>query len=201
MSRQSKLILFGLIILISIAYNLSEIASERSDEDSTKKDTKELVDRLNSLIKEEPKIEYHPRPAEGLSPYDKYFGKGIDNKNSGNTFIIENSNSSDAVVLLVNARTKRKVRNEYVRKGSIFKMTSVPNGTYYLEWTSGEDWSPNLDLGNVVGGFQTNRSNTKTKDMIDWMMVTGGDEWTVTLFTTVGGDVESEDLNDYEFGM
>ena len=201
MSRQSKLILFGLIILISIAYNLSEIASERSDEDSTKKDTKELVDRLNSLIKEEPKIEYHPRPAEGFSPYDKYFGKGIYDKNSRNSFIIENSNSSDAVVLLVNAYTKRKIRNEYIRKGSIFEMTSVPNGTYYLEWTSGEDWSPNLDLGKVVGGFQTNRSNTKTKGIDDWMKASGGSQWTVTLFTTQGGDVESEDLDDDEFGM
>ena len=201
MSRQSKLILFGLIILISIAYNLSEIASERSDEDSTKKDTKELVDRLNSLIKEEPKIEYHPRPAEGFSPYDKYFGKGIYDKNSRNSFIIENSNSSDAVVLLVNAYTKRKIRNEYIRKGSIFEMTSVPNGTYYLEWTSGEDWSPNLDLGKVVGGFQTNRSNTKTKGIDDWMKASGGSQWTVTLFTTQGGDVDSEDLDDDEFGM
>jgi hypothetical protein len=199
MSRQSRLILLGLIILISIVYNLSEIAFERSYEDSKEKDTKELADRLNSPI-EEPKIEYHPRPAEGFSPYDKYFGKGIYDKNSLNSFIIENSNSSDAVVLLVNAFTKRKVRNEFIRKGSTFEMTSVPNGTYYLEWTSGEDWSPNIDLGKVVGGFQTNRSNTKTKGMDDWMKVTGREQWTVTLFTTQGGDVESENLDDDEFG-
>ena len=62
-------------------------------------------------------------PENGFSPYDDYFGKGIYNNSTGNKFIIKNSNSTDAVVLLVNAYSGRKVRNEYIRKGSTFSMT------------------------------------------------------------------------------
>ncbi len=142
----------------------------------------------------------HPRPQQGFSPYDEYFGRGIYDKSVGNEFVIKNSNSTDAVVLLVNAYTKRKTRNEYIRKGATFKMTSVPNGTYYLEWTSGEAWNPNLYLGKVRGGFQENSSYAKTGDRNDWMQVSGWDQWTVTLYTTTDGDVNLEDINANEFG-
>jgi len=142
----------------------------------------------------------YPRPQQGFSPYDEYFGRGIYDKSVGNEFVIKNSNSTDAVVLLVNAYTKRKTRNEYIRKGATFKMTSVPNGTYYLEWTSGEAWNPNLYLGKVRGGFQENSSYAKTGDRNDWMQVSGWDQWTVTLYTTIDGDVNLEDINANEFG-
>ena len=142
----------------------------------------------------------YTRPKEGFSPYDEYFGRGIYDKSVMNEFVIKNSFSTDAVVLLINAYTGRKVRNEYIRKGSNFSMTSVPNGTYYMEWTSGEDWNPNLDLGQVTGGFETNSSYTKTRDRDDWMRVTGNGIWTVTLYPSTSGDVESETLSSNEFG-
>ena len=75
-------------------------------------------------------------------------------------------------------------------------MTGVPNGTYYLEWFSGENWSPDLKVGSAYkGGFQTNANFTKTRDSNDWMKVEGYQVWTVTLYTVAGGDVESEEIN------
>lgn len=139
-------------------------------------------------------------PKNGFSPYDDYFGKGIYNNSTGNKFIIKNSNSTDAVVLLVNAYSDRKVRNEYIRKGSTFSMTGVPNGTYYLEWASGNNWSPYKKVGNLTGGFQSKSRFTKTRDRADWMAVSGYQEWTVTLYAVEGGDVESESLTENEFG-
>lgn len=139
-------------------------------------------------------------PENGFSPYDDYFGKGIYNNSTGNKFIIKNSNSTDAVVLLVNAYSGRKVRNEYIRKGSTFSMTGVPNGTYYLEWASGNNWSPYKKVGNLTGGFQSKSRFTKTRDRADWMAVSGYQEWTVTLYAVEGGDVESERLSENEFG-
>ena len=126
--------------------------------------------------------------------------KGIYNNSLNNSFKIKNSNTTDAVVLLVNAYSKRKVRNEFVRKGATFEMTGVPNGTYYLEWFSGNDWSPDLKVGsNYKGGFRSKASFTKTKDVSDWMKVSGNQIWTVTLYTVAGGDVESESMNANEF--
>ena len=143
---------------------------------------------------------YHPKPKNGFSPYDSYFGKGVYNNKSGNSFKIKNSNTTDAVVLLVNAFSGRKIRNEYVRKNANFEMTGVPNGTYYLEWFSGENWSPDLKVGSAYkGGFQTNANFTKTRDSNDWMKVEGYQVWTVTLYTVAGGDVESEEINAEDF--
>jgi len=79
-------------------------------------------------------------------------------------------------------------------------MSGVPNGTYYLEWFSGTDWWGDLKVGtNFKGGFQTKASFTKTKDASDWMRVEGYQIWTVTLYSVVGGDVESEKINAEDF--
>ena len=104
------------------------------------------------------------------------------------------------MVLLVDAYSGKKIRNEYIRKGNNFSMTGVPNGTYYLEWASGNDWSPNLMVGKLKGGFQTSQSFTKTRDKNDWMNLTGYIEYTITLYTVSGGNVESESLSANEFG-
>jgi hypothetical protein len=211
MSRQAKIIIFSLILIFSIYQKQTKEEVVDNDEIVT-----ETIPKKNPKWKKEPAREIcedeitneqynsakivYPKPKNGHSPYDKYFGKGIYNNSSGNEFFIKNSNSTDAVVLLVNAYTGRKVRNEFVSKGSNFKMTGVPDGTYYLEWFSGTMWSPELKLGTrFKGGFQTNASFTKTKERSDWMSVDGYKKWTVTLYSVVGGDVESEKINSDEF--
>lgn len=217
MSRQAKIIIFSVILICS--YFIKNNDNEKpiipntenkspttgnnnnaydnwkssDDYDKWKKD-KDLRDDLLT-----PPVKTFPTPKNGFSPYDNYVGKGIYNNNSGNEFEIKNSNSTHAVVLLVNAYNGKKVRNEFIRKGSDFLMTGVPNGTYYLQWFSGDNWSPELKIGGFTGGFQTNQSFTKTRDMSDWMKVDGYMKWTVTLYSVQGGDVESESINPAEF--
>lgn len=216
MSRQAKIIIFSIILIFSI-YQKQTQDNTSSDnfwivkQDIPKKKVKPKK-KTNSkkptkfVIKDKKQWEnkfndkFFNKPKNGFSPYNQYFGKGIYNNNSGNEFIIKNSNQTDAVVLLVNAYTGRKVRNEFVAKGTNFKMTGVPNGTYYLEWFSGNNWSPELKVGGrFKGGFQTNASFTKTRDRSDWMSVDGYRQWTVTLYSVVGGDVESQKINADEF--
>ena len=212
MSRQAKIIIFSLILLFSIYQKQTNDNSTAYEPRVTEKDTPKKKTTKTTPKKYKPKrkkpelpifnktIEWFPTPKNGFSPYNQYFGKGIYNNNSGNEFIIKNSNQTDAIVLLVNAYTGRKVRNEFVSKGSNFKMTGVPDGTYYLEWFSGTDWSPELKVGTrFKGGFQTDASFTKTRDRSDWMMVNGYKQWTITLYSVVGGDVESEKINADEF--
>ena len=208
MSRQAKIIIFSLILVYSIYshQNNSSILDwvfetrEKNNEwweESKKERNKKPALSENDIKKT---IIYFPQPKNGFSPYNDYFGKGIYNNNSGNVFLIKNSNSTDAVVLLVDAYSGRKVRNEYIRQGADFEMTGVPDGTYFLEWASGNNWLPSLQVGNLKGGFQTNSSFTKTKDTNDWMKVGGYQQWTVTLYTVAGGDVQSESMSANEFG-
>ena len=60
-----------------------------------------------------PVFDNFPQPENGFSPYNDYFGRGVYNNDTGNEFVIKNSNSTDAVVLLVNAFSGKKIRNEY----------------------------------------------------------------------------------------
>jgi hypothetical protein len=146
-----------------------------------------------------PVFDNFPQPENGFSPYNDYFGRGLYNNDSGNEFVIKNSNSTDAVVLLVNAYSGKKIRNEYIRKGSTFSMTGVPNGTYYLQWSSGNNWSPNKNVGNLTGGFQEDISFAKTENRNDWMPVEGYQQWTVTLYSVTDGDVETDNISASEF--
>ena len=207
MSRNAKLVIYGIILLFSIALKIKN----NNEESKSYSDSQDTVVNRTTPKPIQPKkpnnnnesnnfTDYYPTPQNGHSPYDSYFGKGIYNNSTGNKFIIKNSNSTDAVVLLVNAYSGRKVRNEFIRKGSTFSMTGVPNGTYYLEWASGTNWSTDKKVGKLTGGFQSNSSFTKTRDRADWMAVSGYQEWTVTLYAVEGGDVESESLTENEFG-
>lgn len=210
MSRQVKLFIYGIVFLYAIASNIEvDDYSDSKSPIASKPSNSSIVGNSNNNNKgsstaeddsDRKTVVYYTRPENGFSPYNSFFGKGIYNNSSGNEFVIKNSNSTDAVVLLVNAYSGKKVRNEYIRKGNTFSMTGVPNGTYYLEWASGNDWSPYLMVGKLKGGFQTSNSFTKTKDRNDWMKVSGYQQWTVTLYSVTGGDVESESLTANEFG-
>lgn len=209
MSRQAKIIIFTVILVFS--YFLKNDEPKKNDTYKPEITKKAAIDEEIRLQRELNKfkegilddismpVKYFPTPQNGFSPYDKYVGKGVYDNSSGNQFEIKNSNSSHAIVLLVDAYSGKKVRNEFVRKGSDFLMTGVPNGTYYLQWSSGNDWSPELKIGGFTGGFQTKQSFTKTRDRSDWMKADGYMEWSVTLYTVEGGDVESEKINPNEF--
>ena len=215
MSRQAKIIIFSIILIVSYfikqennfetkksennyspdLYNNSPSSSDMFDNEINVDDLEiEPISNNDDVT-----IKYFPTPENGFSPYDLYVGKGVYDNTSGNEFEIKNSNSTHAIVLLVDAYSGNKIRNEFVRKGTNFLMTGVPDGTYYLQWFSGDDWSPELKIGGFVGGFQSKQGFTKTRDMSDWMKVDGYAKWTVTLYAVEGGDVESETINPDEF--
>lgn len=212
MTRQAKIIIFSIVLVFAIyqkqtkesAFTNTPNYSKPTESPVTTK-SKPKVNLNNNNTKSGDvsnigDIKFAIQPENGFSPYNAYFGKGIYNNNSGNSFKVKNSNNTDAVVLLVNAYSGKKIRNEFVRKGATFEMTGVPNGTYYLEWFSGNNWHPNHPVGsNIKGGFQTNSSFTKTRDASDWMKVDGYEIWTVTLYSVAGGDVASENISANEF--
>jgi len=197
MSRTSKIALFSIILIIAIAYQRGFF-----DQRFESNDYSEYIEKTpcNDTVAEREHLISYPRPENGFSPYNSWLGRGVYNNNSDNSFIIENSNETDAVVQLVSAYSERKIRNEYIRKGQSFEMSGVPNGTYYLQWISGNIWDPDKTVGSMKGGFICDESFSKTQNSNDWMTV--GENyvsWTVTLYSVSGGDVELEDINASEF--
>ena len=226
MSRNSKIIIFSLVLIFSIYQKQSSsdenISEEKRDEVvSTPNSLNDLVDSVNKsnnninnnveidlpISSDEEETAFN-RPQNGFSPYDSYFGRGIYNNSVTNYVEIDNQTTNDAVVLLVNASNDRKIRNEYVRKGTKFKMTGVPDGVYYIRMMSGNNWNPNIKVGPLTGGFSKNRSISGNSDSNDWMKIgtTYADSngryyegFSQTLHGVVGGDVESESLTANEF--
>jgi hypothetical protein len=199
------LLLISFVIIYQVYYNsdssddTNQILTEPKKRSTKPKVNKPITKKNTTSDNKQPITKTYYRPKNGFSPYDKYFGKGIYDSSSSSYFLIKNSNATDAVVLLVDAYSRNKIRNEYIRKGTNFKMTSVPRGTYYLQWVSGNNWSPDLVKGDLVGCFQNDMSFTKTRDRDDWMKVTDLGGWTVTLYTVAGGDVESEKISANDF--
>ena len=200
-------IIFGIIILLLLIKFCDSNTESISDndkldsfnEEERKKETLEEKKSQYDFEADKDVIKYCPTPKNGHSPYNSIFGTGVYSNYVNNSFLIKNTQSSHAVVLLVNSNTGKKIRNEFIRKGSQFEMTKVPNGTYHLRWVSGNDWCPDLKFGNLTGGFQNDMSFSETSDPSDRMRVSGGNGWEVTLYAVVGGDVNIEGINQYEF--
>ena len=148
---------------------------------------------------------YIPRPQNGFSPYNEYVGEGVYKESDGNKVIIENGFSTDAVVLLINAFSNKKIRNEYIRKGETFEMTNVPDGTYYIKWASGNNWNPNKRVGKWKGGFETDVSFTGAVDRKDWSVLESSDRkydiLTYSLYSVQEGNLEGEDISSDEFAQ
>ena len=186
------------VVLISIFF-INQFSKESTPETNKNKNTRVKTPVAKEIKKKKPIKKYYAQPKNGDSPYDKLFGKGIYNKGDQNGFLIKNSNSTDVVLLLIDAFSKKKIRNEYIRKGTNFRMDNVPRGTYYLQWVSGINWDPNLKTGNLIGGFENKQSFTIINKEKDWMKVESFDSWTLTLYSVPGGDVSLEKITVNEF--
>ncbi len=138
----------------------------------------------------------------GASPLSNCFGKG---KFGGPSYItFKNNNESDAVVCLVNVNSNKTIRNEYIRKGKDYKMKSVPSGTYFLKFISGNDWNPNLE--NFCGGkgnFQSDINYSKSDSPSDYIeIITTGRKYSyynITLYSVYNGNMSQEPISESEF--
>lgn len=175
-----------------------EIESPPADTSAVAFDTAAVVVDTAMIVPLE--VEYYETPENGFSPYNDYFGQGVYENGTNNEFVIKNSNQSDAIICLVDYNTDLKIRNEFIRKGTTFKLSNVPNGTYYLAWFSGNDWSPyKIMMGNVEGGFQTDASFSKSDGPSDLMECYGDRRWTITLYSVVNGNMNQTEMSENDF--
>jgi len=140
--------------------------------------------------------------SNGASPFGACFGKG---RFGGNAWILfKNSNTSDAIVCLVNAYSGKTIRNEYIRTGSHYKMESIPSGTYYLKVFYGNDWNPTLkNVCGTKGSFETDVHFSKSEDRSDWIEVQNNyDSYStgeITLYTVANGNMSQSPINEESF--
>jgi hypothetical protein len=137
----------------------------------------------------------------GASPFEHYFGKG---KYGGEAWILfKNGNETDAVVCLVDIYSQETIRNEYIRSGQEYKMSKVPDGTYYLKVYYGNDWNPDKQTLYGKGAFNYDEHYSKSDKMDDYIEIkntaTGYSTYTITLYSVIDGNMSSVPINEAEF--
>jgi hypothetical protein len=99
----------------------------------------------------------------------------------------------------------RTIRNEYIQAGSTFKMTNIPNGTYYIKAFYGKDWNPNktMNNGQIKGGFDTDFHFSKSDGYSDRLTLSDNgyqySTYSVTLYSVLNGNMSQKDINETEF--
>ena len=162
MSRQAKIIIFGLILVYSIyshqngssiidwALETREANVKESKERLKKQKKQNQIDNQTSSSDTKFNLnddDYLAVPQTGSSPYDSYFGKGVYNE-TDNYIEVTAPTNTHVVFILINSNTNRRIRNEFIRKGETFKMTKIPYGTYDYMYFTGRNWSNNLTINN-----------------------------------------------------
>ena len=198
MSREVKLIVFGLILLFAFYNKFNSGGFESSEAEPTRsrqtpevskineKSNNELFDEFfnskaqpdnTGILNEignnpnDPDSYIKSRPRNGHSPYDRYFGKGIYNNSTKSALYVKTPSNRDIVFLLVDYYSKKIIRNEYIRAGSRFDMTGIPYGTYSFKYFAGNDWSDDYPMANdkFLGGFTKDRTYFKSDKASDIM--------------------------------
>lgn len=91
------------------------------------------------------------------SPYSDYFGEEVSDSESKSSITINTGYNAEAIVCLVNTAPPHKtIRNQYMNRGTTFKMNNIPDGSYFLKVYFGNNWDPKkkFNNGKITGGFK-----------------------------------------------
>ena len=83
----------------------------------------------------------------GAKPYKDFY-----RSRTGSNYLDFNTSGSDYVIIVRDYETSEVVNHIYVRaddRGRLY----LPNGTYNIFFYGGKGWNPNMENGNVTGGF------------------------------------------------
>jgi hypothetical protein len=68
----------------------------------------------------------------------------------------------------MNAETEKCVRFVFINSGTTYKITNIPQGTYYLKIAYGKNWFSKVKNGQCVGKFLRNPMYEKGEDIMDF---------------------------------
>lgn len=217
MSREAKIIIFGLVLLISFYFkwctknddNVINASVFNDVEEVEDKNYDDPLDLINEEIPDFKKIELPVKCIDitskknGHSPYDSYFGKGKYNYDADNTVTVTTSSNSNIVFLLKDIYTGKTIRNEFIRKGTTFSLTNIPYGTYEFSYFAGKVWDDNIYLkdGEIKGGFSCETSFAKGYKISDRIEFEEGyyGEITLKLYGVTNGNLQTKSINENEF--
>lgn len=83
----------------------------------------------------------------GAKPYKKYY-----RSRTGENYLDFKTSGNDYVIIARDYNTSKVVNHIYVRANDKVRLY-LPDGTYNIYFYGGKGWNPNMQNGNVIGGF------------------------------------------------
>ena len=107
---------------------------------------------------EERKSEFIGNQLEtGTLPFVRCFGENETVSGSGNTVVLRNRSTEDAVAVLYTKDTLRTEAHAYLRAGESTTFRNLPSGEYKFRFYMGQDWNPlKPNFCGLHGAFDTN---------------------------------------------
>ena len=211
MNSQTKIILFSLILLMSI---INKQCNQSHDYVSSNNYNSSEIDYSNNPTKDNdivtsnktseskpplPILKATERPINGFSPYDSYCGRGIYNNSTNNTIKVTAPLQADIVIFIKDVYSQKKIRNEYIRAGSVFSLTGIPYGSYKFIYTYGNNWSANAPFkgGLAYGNFLTDKGVSQSDKIVDVEFERGYyGTYSLTLQLLSNGNLTTVDANE-----
>lgn len=137
--------------------------------------------------------------SNGYSPFDECFGSG---DYSGRAILlVKNGTSNEAIVCLFDVNSGSTIRNEYIRKGASFTLSSIPQGSYKIRVLFGNDWNPNAPSPCGSIGFFDSDIDFSEKDQAVFFSdnESGVSSATYTLYGVIGGNSKSSKIDKSKF--
>jgi curved DNA-binding protein CbpA len=193
-------IIIGLVIIGIIIYS----AITNSDNSSTSNSRDVIVDSEPEVSQKISKWEGN-KLNTGDSPYNNYFGTGVYDTQFSNEVTVHNGQKTDVIVCLTEYENPyRTIRNEYIRAGESFKLTSVPNGLYSLKWFYGNNWNPDtVYIEGIQGFFDNDAGFSKSDSPSDLLKMEQNEKqystFEITLYSVQNGNMETKEINPNEF--
>jgi len=166
-NRNKYLWIFLIFIVITI---IIIISNNEANEKITSDDAISSIDNTTIIHENNDPIFFTtPRPVNGFSPYNDYYGKGIYHNSTDNTIKVTAPLSKDIVIMFKDIYSNKMIRNEYIRAGSVFSLTGIPFGTYKFFYLYGDDWSADSDFkdGLAKGNFLKDKGVGKSDKFYD----------------------------------
>ena len=83
----------------------------------------------------------------GSKPYRKYY-----KSRTGSNYLDFKTLENDYIIIARDYNTSKVINHIYIRSNDHGRL-HLPNGTYNIYFYGGKGWNPNMENGNVTGGF------------------------------------------------
>ncbi|MBL8008731.1 MAG: hypothetical protein JNJ56_14515 [Ignavibacteria bacterium] len=83
---------------------------------------------------------------------------------------IDATGSTDVVVKIINKGSENCIRCVYISGGSVYEITNIPEGIYYLKIAYGYDWSKKTDGNFCYAKFMREAHYQIGNDLLDYFL-------------------------------